>query len=82
MFAFVLTHAGIAQLVEHNLAKVGVASSSLVSRSSFAGEIEVATLRFPFLVSAGHRRLSLRGAAVPSQAHQAAASCPRAPEPQ
>ena len=27
--------AGIAQLVEHNLAKVGVASSSLVSRSSF-----------------------------------------------
>ncbi len=28
-------HAGIAQLVEHNLAKVGVASSSLVSRSKF-----------------------------------------------
>ena len=27
--------AGIAQLVEHNLAKVGVASSSLVSRSNF-----------------------------------------------
>ncbi len=26
--------AGIAQLVEHNLAKVGVASSSLVSRSN------------------------------------------------
>ena len=26
-------HAGIAQLVEHNLAKVGVMSSSLVSRS-------------------------------------------------
>ncbi len=26
--------AGIAQLVEHNLAKVGVASSNLVSRSS------------------------------------------------
>ncbi len=26
--------AGIAQLVEHDLAKVGVASSSLVSRSS------------------------------------------------
>ena len=26
-------NAGIAQLVEHNLAKVGVASSSLVSRS-------------------------------------------------
>ena len=28
-------YAGIAQLVEHNLAKVGVASSSLVSRSIF-----------------------------------------------
>ena len=27
-------NAGIAQLVEHDLAKVGVASSSLVSRSS------------------------------------------------
>ena len=27
--------AGIAQLVEHDLAKVGVASSSLVSRSKF-----------------------------------------------
>ena len=30
-----LQYAGIAQLVEHNLAKVGVASSSLVSRSSY-----------------------------------------------
>jgi hypothetical protein len=29
------SNAGIAQLVEHNLAKVGVASSSLVSRSKF-----------------------------------------------
>ncbi len=29
-----LFNAGIAQLVEHDLAKVGVASSSLVSRSS------------------------------------------------
>ena len=28
-------HAEIAQLVEHNLAKVGVASSSLVFRSHF-----------------------------------------------
>ncbi len=28
-----LKYAGIAQLVEHDLAKVGVASSSLVSRS-------------------------------------------------
>ena len=32
--AFRLQNAGIAQLVEHDLAKVGVASSSLVSRSS------------------------------------------------
>ena len=31
---FFLIKAGIAQLVEHNLAKVGVASSSLVSRSN------------------------------------------------
>ena len=30
----VFDNAGIAQLVEHNLAKVGVASSSLVSRST------------------------------------------------
>ncbi len=30
-----LVNAGIAQLVEHNLAKVGVASSNLVSRSKF-----------------------------------------------
>ena len=30
-----ITCAEIAQLVEHNLAKVGVASSSLVFRSSF-----------------------------------------------
>ena len=29
-----LQNAGIAQLVEHDLAKVGVASSSLVSRSN------------------------------------------------
>ena len=31
--------AGIAQLVEHNLAKVGVASSNLVSRSIFKPRI-------------------------------------------
>ena len=31
-------YAGIAQLVEHNLAKVGVASSNLVSRSKFKPE--------------------------------------------
>ena len=33
---FKIKIAEIAQLVEHNLAKVGVASSSLVFRSSFA----------------------------------------------
>ena len=34
LFNFVpLNYAGVAQLVEHNLAKVGVAGSSLVSRS-------------------------------------------------
>ena len=32
--------AGIAQLVEHNLAKVGVASSNLVSRSKLGGLAE------------------------------------------
>ena len=32
-------HAGIAQLVEHDLAKVGVASSSLVSRSKVKSSI-------------------------------------------
>ncbi len=34
-----LSNAGIAQLVEHNLAKVGVASSSLVSRSKFFSSV-------------------------------------------
>ena len=38
-------NAGIAQLVERNLAKVEVASSNLVSRSSFEGK-----LRLPFFV--------------------------------
>ena len=33
MLCFQADQAGIAQLVEHNLAKVGVASSNLVSRS-------------------------------------------------
>ncbi len=42
----IITHsqAGIAQLVEHNLAKVGVASSSLVSRSRKASDISEAFL--------------------------------------
>ncbi len=41
-------YAGIAQLVEHNLAKVGVASSSLVSRSNF---LRVAACRFLTCIS-------------------------------
>ncbi len=32
--------AGVAQLVEHNLAKVGVAGSNPVARSSFRGQNE------------------------------------------
>jgi hypothetical protein len=39
------SHAGIAQLVERNLAKVEVASSSLVSRSKFD---KGSTACFPF----------------------------------
>ena len=34
-----LTNAEIAQLVEHNLAKVGVASSSLVFRSKVVAQV-------------------------------------------
>ena len=33
-----LTHADVAQLVEHNLAKVGVAGSNPVVRSRIAGQ--------------------------------------------
>ena len=40
-------HAGIAQLVEHNLAKVGVGSSNLLSRSS---TFKLCYLKFYFLV--------------------------------
>jgi hypothetical protein len=40
--------AGIAQLVEHNLAKVGVESSSLFSRSSITAKRE--SMCFPFLL--------------------------------
>ena len=40
------TIAGIAQLVEHDLAKVGVASSSLVSRS----KSEKGSLILPFFI--------------------------------
>src|SRR3546814_3618115 len=52
-------NAGIAQLVEHDLAKVGVASSSLVSRSNFkqrcfrAGLSETRTDIFGY--GSGHR---------------------------
>jgi hypothetical protein len=42
VFSFKLQqNAGIAQLVEHNLAKVGVASSNLVSRSNSAPQYNV-----------------------------------------
>ena len=46
-------NAGIAQLVEHDLAKVGVASSSLVSRSKFTiprvcGDFFMLNFRFSF----------------------------------
>jgi hydroxyethylthiazole kinase-like sugar kinase family protein len=34
-YCIIRGYAGIAQLVEHNLAKVGVGSSSLLSRSKF-----------------------------------------------
>ena len=41
LFTQIILHAEIAQLVEHNLAKVGVASSSLVFRSMFAQVAEL-----------------------------------------
>ena len=39
-------NAGIAQLVEHHLAKVEVASSSLVSRSNFNNLLDLITTLF------------------------------------
>jgi hypothetical protein len=42
IFQTSIRRAGIAQLVEHDLAKVGVASSSLVSRSKFNNAADVA----------------------------------------
>ena len=48
-------NAGIAQLVEHNLAKVGVASSSLVSRSRFFSSGWVAEWLCSGLQSRGRR---------------------------
>jgi hypothetical protein len=44
-----LSIAGVAQLVEHDLAKVGVAGSSLVSRSSF--EEQFITSLFLFITA-------------------------------
>ena len=41
----VVTNAGVAQSVEHNLAKVGVASSNLVSRSMKLTEDGLAPLK-------------------------------------
>ncbi len=49
-----LTDAGIAQLVEHDLAKVGVASSSLVSRSRFAGQNNLAAQRIKVRWQSGY----------------------------
>ena len=40
----IMSHAGIAQLVERNLAKVEVASSRLVSRSKFLDTTTAATV--------------------------------------
>ena len=50
--------AGIAQLVEHNLAKVGVASSSLVSRSKFARVVKSVDTRD--LKSLGFRAVAVQ----------------------
>jgi hypothetical protein len=43
--------AGIAQLVEHNLAKVGVASSSLVSRSKSSKQTALFEAPFVFVLA-------------------------------
>ena len=50
--------AGIAQLVEHDLAKVGVASSSLVSRSKFF--LDASKLRATVCVTYRRRRTPFR----------------------
>ena len=42
-------NAEIAQLVEHNLAKVGVASSSLVFRSKWKRQLQAVFFRFALL---------------------------------
>ena len=50
-FAGLLKIAGIAQLVEHDLAKVGVASSSLVSRSETRKPVEIPAFFMDIVVS-------------------------------
>jgi hypothetical protein len=55
-----LRYAGIAQLVERNLAKVEVASSSLVSRSKYPKEVPTSfnkkgSVSFLFLFQGAHR---------------------------
>ena len=42
--------AGVAQLVEHDLAKVGVASSSLVSRSRIVNRCVLMVIRYQSVV--------------------------------
>ncbi len=51
-----MPNAGIAQLVEHNLAKVGVASSSLVSRSNDSRQTPTGSgfVIFPYLTNNDH----------------------------
>ena len=51
----VLNQAGIAQLVEHDLAKVGVASSSLVSRSKYQSLGPVSRAEVFFVPGPGSR---------------------------
>jgi hypothetical protein len=61
-----LKNAGIAQLVERNLAKVEVASSSLVSRSKFPGKTATdPSGRFPFLLIRRGGRVVMQRPAKP-----------------
>ena len=67
--------AGIAQLVERNLAKVEVGSSRLLSRSRIAGEAKCKT-SFPFLVYYAHeKRTSSFGLAKAGWQSGHAAAC-------
>ncbi len=60
----IVGNAGIAQLVEHNLAKVGVAGSSPVSRSSCHGSRREPLMETVGLASAAKLAISTRGGAV------------------